>query len=284
MRPRNAVKDLEADPWASGVRGGFNSAIRRRPLGAFFVLAYVFSWSYWLPVAFAGGDLSHFPGLLGPMLAGITVTFLVEGGVGLRSLQSHMFRWRVPIGWYLVALVPAVAGAIAVAVIALAGTGWPALEDLSTMPGLPAAGFVGVLVMVLVINGFGEEVGWRGFAWSRLRDRLSLAGSAALLGVIWAGWHLPVFWIDTGMRNLDWFIIPGWVIGLMAGAVVLGWLYERARSSLFIVALFHTFLNMASATPATEGAPAAVTTMVVIVWAVLILRRERSRGLAPAIR
>lgn len=107
MKPRNAVKDLEPDLWASGVRGGFNSGIRRRPLGRFLVLAYVFSWSYRLPVAFAG-----------------------------------------------------------------------------------------------VIS----------VAWSRLRDRHSLAGSAALLGVIWAGWHLPVFWIDIGMRNLDWFIIPGWVI------------------------------------------------------------------------
>ncbi|HXV71356.1 MAG TPA: hypothetical protein VEB69_08145 [Acidimicrobiia bacterium] len=65
----------------------------------------------------------------------------------------------------------------------------------------------------------------------------------------------------------------------MAGSVVLGWLYERARSSLLIVALFHTFLNVASTTPATEGLPAAITSAVVIVWAVLILRRERTPGL-----
>jgi hypothetical protein len=37
--------------------------IRGRPLGAFLVLAYVFSWSYWLPVVVTGGDLSHFPEL-----------------------------------------------------------------------------------------------------------------------------------------------------------------------------------------------------------------------------
>ncbi|HEX6220577.1 MAG TPA: CPBP family intramembrane glutamic endopeptidase, partial [Acidimicrobiia bacterium] len=182
---------------AAGVSGGgLGSVIRHHPLGTFFILAYTFSWSYWIPVAFTGGDLSHFPGLLGPMFAAFAVSFLIRGGVGVRSLLSRMFRWRVPLRWYLVALVPAAAGAMAAAVVALAGTGWPALEDLSTMPGLPAAGFVGLLVMVLVINGFGEEVGWRGFAWSRLRDRHSLAGSAALLGVIWAGWHLPVFWID----------------------------------------------------------------------------------------
>lgn len=47
----------------------------------------------------------------------------------------------------------------------------------------------------------------------------------------------------------------------MAGAVVLGWLYERARSSLLVVAVFHTVLNVASAIPATEGIPAAATTV-----------------------
>jgi membrane protease YdiL (CAAX protease family) len=208
------------------------------------------------------------------MLAAFAVSVLVDGGAGGRLLLSRMFRWRVPLRWYLAALVPAATGLIGVTVVALAGTGWPAPEEVSTMPGLPASSFFGLLVMVFVINGYGEEVGWRGFAWPRLRGRHSVAASAGLLGLIWAGWHLPTFWIDTGMSDLDWFVIPAWIIGLMAGSVVLGWLYERADSSLLIVALFHTFLNLASATPATEGLPAAITTATVIVWSILLLRRE----------
>jgi membrane protease YdiL (CAAX protease family) len=273
--PNDAKSPVPSTPAPVSGRGP-GGVIRRHPLGAFFVLAYVFSWSYWLSVVFTGGDLSHFPGLLGPMFAAFTVDFLVQGGAGVRSLLSRMFRWRVPLRWYLAALVPAATGAIGMAIVALAGNGWPAPEELSIMPGLPAAGFVGVLVLVLMVNGYGEEVGWRGFAWARLRERHGVAPSAGLLGLVWAGWHIPTFWIDTGM-NLDWFMIPGWVIGLMAGSVVLGWLYERAGSSLLIVALFHTFLNMASATAATEGVPAALTTAAVILWAVMILRREHSQ-------
>jgi membrane protease YdiL (CAAX protease family) len=255
---------------------GLRGVVRRHALGTFFVLAYTLSWCYWLPVVFTGGGLSHFPGLLGPMLAAFAVSFLTHGGAGVRGLLSRMFLWRVPLRWYLASLVPAATGLIGVAIVSLAGTGWPAPENLSIMPGLPATSFIGLLVMVLIINGYGEEVGWRGFAWPRLRGRHSVAASAAWLGIIWAGWHLPTFWIDSGMRDLDWFVIPGWIIGLMAGSVVLGWLYERADSSLLIVALFHTFLNLASATPATEGLPAAITTATVIVWSILILRREAS--------
>lgn len=271
--------DLGSARKATLVQGnGPVALIRRHNLGAFFLLAYLFSWSYWLPIAIFGQHLSHFPGLLGPMLAAFTVGYVSEGETGVRDLWVRMFRWRVPFRWYLAALIPAAAGVVGVAFLGVAGNGWPSLAQLSTMPGLPAVGLLAVLAMVLVINGYGEEVGWRGFAWVRLRERHSLPGAAALLGILWAGWHLPVFWLDTGMRDLDWFVIPGWVIGLMAGAVVLGWLYEHARSSLLIVAIFHTALNMASATLATEGLPAAIASATVIVWSILILRGEHPKG------
>ena len=210
---------------------GFGAVVRRHSLAAFVVLAYVFSW-YWLAIALAGGHGSHFPGLLGPLLAAFTLTFVNQGRAGARDLLSRMFRWRVRLRWYVAALVPAVAGSAALAVLAVADNRWPTLHGLSTMPGLPAAGFAALLAMVLAINGYGEEVGWRGFAWTRLRERHSIAGAAALLGIVWAGWHLPVFWLDTGMRNLDWFVMPGWIIGLIAGAVVLGWYMNVPACSL----------------------------------------------------
>lgn len=256
--------------------------IRRHPLAAFVLLAYVFSWSYWLPIAFSGGHLSHFPGLLGPMLAAFLVTSISGGRTGVRDLWARMFRWRVPLRWYLVAMIPAAAGVLGVSFVALADGSWPSLADLRTMPGLPDLGLPAVVLMVLVINSYGEEVGWRGLAWVRLRERHGLPATAALLGVLWAGWHLPVFWLDTGLRNLEWFIVPGWVIGLLAGAVVLGWLYERARCSLLVVVIFHTALNMASATPATEGLPAVITSTIVIVWSIFILRGELTNPAARA--
>ena len=248
--------------------------IRQRPLRAFFVLAYLFSWSYWVPLALNGGNGSHFPGLLGPMLAAFTVTSITLGRAGVGDLLRRMARWRVPLRWYGAALLPAAAGALGVVAMAIADGDWPSMSQMSTVPGLPAAGFVAVLALVFIINGYGEEVGWRGFAWGHLRERHGTARAAGILGLVWAGWHLPTFWLDSGMRDLDWYVIPGWIIGLMAGAVVLGWLYERSGSSLLIVALFHTFLNMASTTLATAGLPAAVTTAAVIFWAVWILRRE----------
>jgi uncharacterized protein len=258
------------------------ASVRRHPLGAFVLLAYLFSWSYWIPIALTGGHGTHFPGLLGPMVAAFVVTTIVDGRRGIRQLVARMFRWNVPIRWYIAGLVPAAAGLAAVAGLALAGHGWPTWASLTIMPGLPEAGWLALLVLVFVVNGYGEEVGWRGLAWPRLRQRHTFVRSVGILAVWWAGWHLPVFWLDTGLRGFDPLIIPGWLVGLAAGAVVLGWMYERT-GSLLIVALFHTCLNLASATLATEGSPAAITAMVVILWAIVILRTQRVPGVTAGV-
>jgi len=253
-------------------------AVRRHPLAAYFLLAYTFSWSYWLPVALTGGHLSHFPGLLGPMLSALLVTTIAQGRTGLRELLSRMGRWRVPLRWYGAAVAPVAAGLLALGGLWLAGGDLPSRTQLSTMPGLPTIGWVGVLLLALAVNGYGEETGWRGLAWPRLRERHSVGGAALLLAVPWAVWHIPTFWLDTGMRGFPLLLLPGFLVGMAAGAVVLGWLYERARCSVLIVALFHALLNMASATKGTEGLVAAAVSTVVIVWAVAILRAEGRRG------
>ncbi len=273
--PEPALRRARA---ATCVRGrGLPAAVRRHPLASYFLLAYLFSWGYWIPVALAGGHPSHFPGLLGPMLAALLVTATAQGRAGLRDLLARMGRWRVPLRWYAAAAVPAMTELLCLGGLLLVGRELPSLARLSTMPGLPTAGWVGVLALAFVINGYGEETGWRGFAWPRLRERHGLGGAAVLLAVPWAVWHIPTFWLDTGMRGFPLLMLPGFFIGMVAGAVVLGWLYERARSSVLIVALFHAFLNMASATTGTEGFVAAAVTTVVIVWAVAILRAEGRR-------
>src|SRR5215203_5958705 len=83
---------------------------RAHPLASFFLLAYGISWACWLPIAFSGGIVrsgnalpTHFPGLLGPMIAAIIVTAITEGRAGLRDLLARMGRWRVGLRWWLFA-------------------------------------------------------------------------------------------------------------------------------------------------------------------------------------
>lgn len=74
-------------------------------------------------------------------------------------------------------------------------------------------------------------------------------------------------------------MVPGWLVGLTAGSVVLGWLHEHGRGSLLLVALLHTGINLLSTAQTTSNLPAVITTAAVIPTAVVILRRcPRRRG------
>jgi uncharacterized protein len=256
-------------------RAGPATPVRRHPLGSFLTLTFLLSWGYWIPLAVGGGAGSHVPGLLGPALAALIVSAIVEGPAGPRELGVRMVRWRVPLRWYLAAIGPLLLGAVTLTVVTWTSSGAVDLGGAARFAGLPEAGWGGVFVLLLVVNGFGEEVGWRGFAWPRLRRDRSLAVAAGLLVVPWAVWHLPTFWLDTGM-DLDPVVIPGWLVGLAAGAVVLGWLYERT-GSLLIVALFHASLNVVSGTDV-GVLPSVVTSVGIIAAAVALLRREAAEA------
>ena len=246
--------------------------VRDPRLIAFVALAFLLSWAWWVPVALAGGTASHVPGLLGPMIAAVVVTAAFDGRSGLHRLRGRIGAPR----WWALALAPLLVGAVAVGVLHAAGDG-PLAAELADMPGVPAWSWFGVFLFVLLVGGLGEEVGWRGLAWVRLRRRLTLRDAALVVTVPWALWHLPAFWIDSGLAGLPLYVLPGWLLGLAAGAVVLGWLYERS-GSLLVVALAHTAVNMASGTRGGEGAVAATVSAGVITAAIVVLAADRRAG------
>jgi uncharacterized protein len=162
--------------------GGGLGFVRRHPLASYVTSTLVLSWAYWLPLAFTGGEPSHVPGLLGPGIAAVTITAVLGGWSAVLVLLCRLGRLRVGLRWYAVAFAPLAGGALGVALLAAIGQP-PSPDALATFPGLPDVGWVGVFLLALLLNGFGEELGWRGFAWPRLRRRRSMARAALVLAV-----------------------------------------------------------------------------------------------------
>jgi uncharacterized protein len=165
------------------------------------------------------------------------------------AAEASGVRWGVPARWYLAAAAPLAVAVAAAAVLALAGAGFPGWAAFGHMPGLPDLGVVGIVLGTLLVNAFGEETGWRGFALPRFRRWQARVQASVLVAILWAAWHLPVFFLDSGYRGaLNPLVLPGFVVGLLAGAIVLTWIYEGSGSSVLLVALWHTSLNLGSAT------------------------------------
>lgn len=135
-------------------------------------------------------------------------------------------------------------------------------------------GVIGVAVVILVLNGLGEETGWRGFALARLQARHSPLTATLIVGLLWTFWHVPMFLVVQSFRGFDVPIACGWAFSLLCGAVVLSWLYNRSGGSILMVAIWHTGYNLTAGTAAATGLLAIVPTALVITGAVSLVCLE----------
>ncbi|MEZ4663971.1 MAG: CPBP family intramembrane glutamic endopeptidase [Caldilineaceae bacterium] len=203
--------------------------IKQHPVAAYFILAYTFTWIL-VPLLLINLALGVF-GLLMPAVAAIVVAGMSEGKSGVKQLLRPLFIWRVHPFWYGVALgLPILLSVLAVGLGGL--WGWPVQMQTAELTPLL------ITVFVLVV---GEEIGWRGFALPRLLQRYAPLTASLLLGVLWAGWHLPMFIIPgTPMFELPFTAYLGWVVGL---TFLFTWLYQQTQGSLLLATLLHGAVN-----------------------------------------
>jgi membrane protease YdiL (CAAX protease family) len=252
--------------------------VTKRPVVAYYLLAVAISWGYWITLiaqgkqVTPGSSTSHLPGLLGPALAAIVVTAWIDGGRGLRELFSRIVRLRTAWPWgILAALSPLLIAVLVFAATTLAGKPLPPFQDFITYPGLPAAlSLWATLLAVLLLNGYGEEIGWRGFVMERWLPRYGRFGTTVRITGLWLFWHTPVFFLNQTMAALIGPMLLGWAFGLACGAFVLAHIYLFSGRSIFVLALWHATYNMTVATPATTGFPAAAISTAIMVWGVYI--------------
>src|SRR5215203_2114060 len=174
---------------------------KRHPLLSFYALVFAITWGVFVvAVGGPGGipatkeEFTTLPlgailaVLLGPSVSGILLTGLVYGREGLRDRLTRMRRWRVGARWYAVALLtaPLVFTAVLIPL---------SLISPVFLPGIFASdgkvSFVLIGIVVALIVGIFEELGWTGFAVpTLLRLRYSVLSTGLIVGVLWGAWHL----------------------------------------------------------------------------------------------
>ena len=238
----------------------WSSALSRHPVLAFGVLAYTLSWVCWLPlladrqdwVNWSALPYLHLVGSLGPATAALIVTAAVSGRRGVFEILRRTGAWRGRLGWLaLAALGPLVLFAVALATARFLEGSWPDLSRFGASTEYPALPLVVFWAANLLFYGYGEEIGWRGFAQPELQRRRSALRAAVIVSVIWAGWHLPLFGITATYRAMPAIGFVGFYLSLLIGSLVFAWLYLRSRASILVVAVFHASFDVATTTPTT---------------------------------
>ena len=263
-----------------------NQIVKNNPLLVFFTLAYLFTWSNWIPQALISRGMIHakVPGLLiiiagyGPAFSAIIVTSLVSGRTGIRKLFSKLLLWRSGIKWYaVVLLLPAVIATAGLALQQLLGYGSAELSKHQLLNlGPPGSSvFVQILLLAFVFiigfDGFGEEFGWRGFALPRMLEKYSALMASLVLGVLWAFWHLPyAMTLGTSMSEHPfYYFIPG----IVASSILTTWIYNNTKGSILMAILFHATGNLSYMVLPVffPGIDTAGIFISVVQWAVVIV-------------
>ena len=213
--------------------------IKWREILIYSLLAYLFSWTYWL-TALVGKNPAH-PfywlagygpsiGMFGPMLAAVIMRGFIskegfKGSVGVnRPFKFYAIAYFVPL-FFMLALIT---------FNQITGIG--RFEWTHSTPLLTSILITAGLAFLLLPVSFGEEYGWRGYLLPRLLP-LGEIKATLILGLIWAFWHLPVLSLAHGSL---WFSIPVFLAGAILVAFPFTWLYRASGASILVLALFHS--------------------------------------------
>jgi membrane protease YdiL (CAAX protease family) len=219
-----------------------------RSILKFFSLTYLVSWILWFAAAAIlrgaapqslgfraiGGSL-YLLGVFAPAFVALALTARAHGREGTLALLGQTIKWSVGARWYVFAVVYMAAVKLGVAIVDRIATGaWPAFGQT------PLFIMAAVIVFSTPMQA-GEEIGWRGYALPRLSEGLGLSTASIALGVIWASWHLPFFFISGTDKSGQSF--PVYLLSVIALSVAMAWLYWRTNGSLLLTMLMHAAVN-----------------------------------------
>lgn len=219
-------------------------------VGAAFALTWLivglYVWNDAAMTRFIGpmklGAPAFYAAVYAPTLAALVITAARYGRLGISSLFSSVIRLRVrwywiaisllayPLLWLLVALVNTTIGG---QLASFDFTPW-----LVSLPLLLVSGAI-----IKDPGALGEELGWRGFALPRFLELTDARTASLVLGLIWAIWHLPAFYV--GSLSQSAISIPPFVLQVMAFSVFMTWIFVNARGSVLWAGIVpHMMINV----------------------------------------
>jgi len=219
--------------------------IKKNTFFGFIILSFVISWAGWLILILNNIEPGFFnPWKLlaaySPSMVGLLAIHRYSGRDGLRTVWKQLIDWRRPkLSWYFFSLAgPPLAMMTTLGIHSILGGEGLIFND-------PAEIYlvIPVFFLVLIFSVLGEEIGWGGFALPWLQDRFNAFHSSLILGLIWAFWHLPLFWIPGDFHQqlpISWFILQTITL-----TIIYTWIFNATNHSLLIIILFHTASNTA---------------------------------------
>ncbi len=258
----------------------FSKPYRYRPV-LFFVLAYVFTWIFWVPAIFAPESIGPFLMLLGLIApaAVSTVFVMVSGSDALKRDLKNKIIGFYKVKWlnvFWAVIVFAVVIVLSILLSILFGQSpdqFSFTEDFS-FTGVGIAGaFFSITVASIV-----EEVGWKGYCEDSIGNYMNWFWESMIFGVLWSFWHFPLIFIrgtyQAGLMVNPLYVINFFISGIPMGFVIT-WVYLASDRSILACMIFHFFVNFLQEKIAMTPETKCVETIVITVVTAVIVSANK---------
>ncbi len=220
------------------------------------------------------GQLLFITGGSAPTIVAFLCIHKLGSQTGKATFYSQLKSFKQPLNFIMFALFAPLALTMMHVMFALVGG-----FSLDEAPLLP---LYFVYLLPSIIFGGLEEIGWRGIVQNHMKQFMSLFPLTIILGVVWALWHLPMFFIDA-LPHSDNAFLPFLLQGIVF-SMYLGWLFAKTKS-LPLVIVFHAGINAAMSAGYYVGLTHRLSTYLYIAVAfmvatVLIISYEKTAAIA----
>lgn len=249
-----------------------------RPI-RFYVTVFATTWFFWLFAILFNDGLTN---TLGMVLGGIcpaTVAIITVFTSKSDALKKD-FKRKISNFWklkplYIFAAVLLFSAIVAGSILLSTAFG----ESLEQFSFTKDFSFTGVGVMsafaTIFLAAVLEEVGWRGYGEDSIAQYCSWFKESIIFGIVWALWHLPLFWIPGTyhyeIREMNVLYMLNFLISVAPMGFITTWVYVKNGRSMLASIIFHLFINFMQEKIAMTQTTKCVETIVVVIAATIIV-------------
>ena len=226
--------------------------------GIFFLLTFSISWLFWGLLVFTGLPLDNVLGLIlfilagsGPPLSAILLIYHQGDKTIIRDYWQRLLSFR-RLGWkgaiislFCVPILTLVAGFAANIFYRNGGISLEPQFRSNLISLIPFG------IFTLLYGPLPEEMGWRGYALDQLQKKLNVVAASLILGLLWALWHLPMFFIpgtyqNALLENLQALIL--FPVKIILHTLIMTWIFLYTQRSTLSAVLYHFSINFSGET------------------------------------
>ena len=243
----------------------------------FFLLAYLFTWLFWIPAIFLPesiGAILMVIGLIAPAVISTLMVVFSGSDVLKQDLKKKLVGFY-KVKWPNVFISIIVFAVVVVLSILLSTAFGQSLTQFAFTEDFSFTGVgIGGALLTILLASIIEEVGWKGYCEDSIGNYMNWFWESMIFGALWSFWHLPLIFIkgtyQAGLMVNPLLVVNFFISGIPLGFIIT-WVYLVSDRSILACMVFHLFVNFMQEKIAMTPETKCVETIVVTAAAAIIV-------------